>query len=294
MAFVVRLVLLASLVFLQACASPKLSENAALFQVAVEETKTQTLVAFDQANDLVRKQSAARLLAGPATGLKEEDFPFLIYPQDRQKWAEIYGLLSDYAGLLVKLTDPGLGKATGDAAAGLAASMNGKLIGADLSAGFQALFSATAGAIARNAAELSAVKIMRETDADFARVTTLMAEQIGEDQTSPPGLIFDVYKLWQGVLAARSEDFIAAKGDVQKRTAAINGFVQVMDARDAQIKSLLDLRKSTLALSQMHSAMAKGNERTALFWLEQIDVWAEDIKNRQSALGEGKDNGKKT
>jgi hypothetical protein len=56
-----------------------------------------------------------------------------------------------------------------------------------------------------------------------------------------------------------------------------------MADRDAQLRDLDGLRSSLLALGEAHSAAAKGSPGDALFWVERIGGWLDDIKRRTQA-----------
>jgi len=112
---------------------------------------------------------------------------------------------------------------------------------------------------------------------------TNMATAIGTDNTSD--LRGTVNANWNAVLARIRSEFASTKPDDRDaRRRVIQKFVDAVDARDTQLAGLDQLRSSLLALGEAHAAAGRGSRGEALFWIERIDGWLDDIKARTAAL----------
>jgi hypothetical protein len=120
-------------------------------------------------------------------------------------------------------------------------------------------FTEVANLILQARAEATALKIAAATDAKITQILDLMAAEIGADLASP-GLRSTVYRVWNTKANALVQPFLAAGANQTAKAALAQQFATILAERSAEDQSLLALRRSLLALSDAHHALAQGNE----------------------------------
>lgn len=126
---------------------------------------------------------------------------------------------------------------------------------------------------------------MRRVSPEFSTVMSGMADAIGADNTSD--LRSTVHANWATVLSRVRESFAdtpAANRDARRRV--IQQFLDTLNARHAQLANLDKLRTSLIALGEAHAAAGRGNHGEALFWIERIDGWLDDVRRRTQEVEE--------
>jgi hypothetical protein len=276
---------------LAACGTPGAvtNENVGALRSGIAAADRQSQLAFDAANKLAREQSIAVVLADPDFRLSEADFPLPAPPEATQKWEQAFDILDEYGAALQSLVDPARAGETGARLEALATTLNGPSLEAGIPAGVAGAFSALGRAIMRGLAEKKATEVMRRTDAAFSSVVGDMASAIGTGASDAGSLQNSVAANWNAsVLGLIENDYSKlAPADAEARRAVIDRYLAALGARDAQLASLAQLRQSLLALGEAHSAAARGSPGDALFWIQRIDGWLDDVKARSAAVAAG-------
>jgi hypothetical protein len=273
---------------LAACAAtpaPILTESVGTLRTGIGAAREQSRLAFDAANHLARDEGVERVLDDKKkVSLAQADFPFAVDPADISRWLAAFSALNAYTASLQQLLDPKLPQATGDSLQGLGEQLQtGKTISASLPSGIAATFATFGQGLIGAKAEKTATDVMRRMTPAFTELMTNMATAIGTDNTSD--LRGTVNANWNAVLARIRSEFASTKPDDRDaRRRVIQKFVDAVDARDTQLAGLDQLRSSLLALGEAHAAAGRGSRGEALFWIERIDGWLDDIKARTAAL----------
>ena len=284
---------------LAACGTPGAitHENVGSLRSGIAAAGQQSQLAFDAANKLARDQSIAAVVADPDFQLNEADFPLPAPPEATQKWAQAFGLLDSYAAALQSLVDPVRAGETGDRLQQLGTTLNGPSLNAGIPASVAGAFSALGSAIMQARAEKKATDVMRRTDPAFNRVVGDMAAAIGTGATDAGSLQNSVAANWNASVLTLIEDDYSklSPADADARRAVIDRYLTAIAGRDAQLASLSQLRQSLLALGEAHSAAARGSPGDALYWVQRIDGWLDEVKARSGAVaaaGAVKESGK--
>jgi hypothetical protein len=118
-------------------------------------------------------------------------------------------------------------------------------------------FTETAGAIIRAKEQATAVKIASATDTNIASICELFADEIGADRINTPGLRKTLYEtVWTPRLAMLTPSFLGTNS--AGKLAISQQYADLLAKRDAQDQILAGLRRSILALSDAHHALAQG------------------------------------
>jgi hypothetical protein len=273
---------------LTACATtpaPVLTESVGTLRTGIGAAREQSRLAFEAANHLARDQAVERVLDDKRkVSLAQADFPFAVDPADISKWLAAFSALDAYTASLQQLLDPKLPQATGDSLQGLGEQLQtGKTINASLPSGVAATFATFGQGLISAKAEKTATDVMRRMTPAFNELMTGMATAIGTDNSSD--LRGTVNANWNAVLARIRSTFASTKPDDRDaRRRVIQQFLDALDARDTQLAGLDQLRSSLLALGEAHAAAGRGSRGEALFWIEQIHSWLDDIKARTEAI----------
>ena len=119
-------------------------------------------------------------------------------------------------------------------------------------------FTQTAGAIIQAKEEATAVKIAAATDASVTNICNLLANQIGADYLTAPGLRKTLNDtVWMPDLANLSVSFLGAKTPADKLTIS-QQYAALLAKRSAEDQILASLRHSLLLLSDAHHTLAQG------------------------------------
>ncbi|MDR3506298.1 MAG: hypothetical protein P4L64_00200 [Caulobacteraceae bacterium] len=290
-----RLVLTAALLAgLSACATPGplLTTDITSIRAGVAATRDQARTAFEAGNQLAMDQDVAWKLKQADANLRESDFPLPVAPADALAWDNAFGALDAYGAALQRLVAPDQAAATSDAISKLGAQLNSGPLNAGLPSSVQALFATFGGALVQASAEKSATDIMRRADPAFHTVTVGMADAVGDSPRNRASLQFTVYSNWTASLAAITASYSAtAPTDTATRRDLIQKYVAAIQARDAQLANLSQLRTSLLALAEAHAAAARGQPGDAQFWIGRINGWLDDIKQRADAAAQAQAQG---
>jgi hypothetical protein len=277
-----RIAIVFSVLCLAACATPGpiLTANVGAIRTGLTLTQEQAATAFATTNATARDLDVARALANPVRNLREADFPLAFAPDDIAKWSNAFTALDSYLAALQGLVDPARAQRTADQIDGLAAQLRDGAAQLPVPAAASGLFATFAGALVQARAERTATAVMRRVDPAFSGVMGGLADAIGADDSS--GLRGTARGYW----AVKLGDLRAAYSQLpatSDRRSAMLAFIAAMDARDAQLQNLAQLRASVLALGAAHSAAAQGSGGDALFWIGRISNWLDEAKRRTAA-----------
>lgn len=278
----------AVLLLVAGCATPGpiLNENVGALRSGIGAASQQSQIAFDAANKLAREQSVNAKVADPARTLNPGDFPLPAPPEGTAQWAQAFAILDSYGAALQSLVDPKRSQAGGDALQALGTTLNGPTLAAGIPASLTAAFSTLGSALLQARSEGKATAVMRRTDGAFNQVVNDMATAIGTSGTEDGSLQNSVASSWNRSVLTRIEDDYAALAptDQAGRRAVIQRYLDAMNARDKQLASLSQLRQSLLALGEAHSAAARGEPGDALFWVQRVNGWLDEMKKRTEAV----------
>jgi hypothetical protein len=272
-----------------ATTSVSIATDAGVLRTGASTVRTHAADAFQAGNEVARQNSIQRKLdlaeASPGHpadhSLREDDFPLAVARADIAKWDQAFVELGAYFVALQSLVDPARSSMTGDALTNLATQLQSGSTQASLPPGVAATFATLAQALVQARAEHEAAAVMRRVDPAFSALTQQMAEAIGADNNS--GLRGTVWANWEATLAADRANYANAQNATARRSI-ITAFLQAMDARDTQIRNLEQLRASILALGEAHSAAARGSRGDVMFWIDRVDSWLGDVKQRRQTL----------
>jgi hypothetical protein len=273
-------------VFVAGCGTPGsvLTESVGTIRTGIGTAREQSRLGFDAANRIAREQSIELKLDDQrAVSIAESDFVFAVAKDDIDRWAAAFSALDGYTASLQKLVDPKLAQGAGDAIQGLGEQLqNGKAINANLPSGVAGAFATFGQALIQARAAKKATEVMGSVAPQFTALMTSMAAAIGDNSS---GLRATVRTNWATVLSTLRTSFAAAPAkDRDARRRVIQQFLDAVDARDAQLASLEQLQTSLIALGEAHTAAAQGSHSEALFWIERIDGWLDDVKKRTDAI----------
>lgn len=266
------------------CATPGpiLTESVGTLRTGLTQTRQQADASFTLTNTAAREIDIARALDSDRRSLAEADFPLALDPADIQRWSNAFTVLDSYLGALQRLVAPERAQTTGNNFDALAAQLRSGATALSLPAEASAAFSTFASALVQANAERRAQDVMRQVDPAFNAVMAGLADAIGIDDRT--GLRGTSRIYWENKLSDLRVGY--SQIDLANRTArraAIDKFIQTIDARNAQLRSLGDLRSSVLALGEAHSAAAVGDNGNAQFWIGRIGGWLDDVRRRTEA-----------
>jgi hypothetical protein len=272
---------------LVACATPGpvLTASVGTIRSGLGQAREQSSLAFTSTNDTAIALDIEQLLAGPAPNLTEGAFPVALDPKDIAAWNNAFSGLDRYLATLQKLVDPKRAAETGNQIDAIATELRDGAAGLKLPGAATEAFATFAQALVQAKAERTATAVMRRVNADFTAVMAGMADAIGDDDRS--GLRLTTKAYWDKKLSADRVAYASivgtGPGPTSQRRVVVLHFVDSMADRTAQLQDLESLRSSLLALGEAHSAAALGNNGDALFWIDRIGGWLDDIKRRTRA-----------
>jgi hypothetical protein len=276
-----------SLLGLAACATPgpALTESVGTIRTGIGTAREQSRLAFEGANRIARSQAIElKVDDTTAVSIAESDFPLAVSQDAIDHWAAAFNVLDSYTAALQQLVDPNLSQGTGDALQALGEQLqNGKTLNVNLPSGIAGAFASFGQALVQARAEKKATDVMRRVSPQFTAVMSGMADAIGADNTSD--LRGTVRSNWADVLSRARTSFAAtppAKREARRRV--VQRFVEALDARDAQLANLAQLRTSLIALGEAHAAAGQGSHAEALLWVERINDWLDDVQRRTQEI----------
>lgn len=275
------------------CATPGpiLTQNVGALRSGISAAQQQSQLAFDAANKLAREQSINAVVADTDFKLTEADFPLPAPPDATQKWAQAFSILDSYGAALQSLVDPKRSAATGDRLQELATTLNGSSLAAGIPANLAGAFSALGSALVQARSEKKATDVMRKTDFAFNQVVNEMATAIGTSGSEVGSLQNSVASAWNSSVLTLIEDDYSklTPADQAGRRAVIDRYLKAIAGRDTQLANLSQLRQSLLALGEAHSAAARGSPGDALFWIQRVNGWLDDVKKRSAAVAKAQE-----
>lgn len=278
-----RLCLLMMPVLIAGCASSgsMLTEDVGALRAGIGAAREQSRISFIAANKLAQEQAIERKIDLSEKTLREADFPVPVPSEDAAQWAEAFAILDTYSGALQKLVDSKRTQATGDAIGGIAASLNGPTINAKMPPTLSGAFATFGQALMQSRAEKSAVAVMRKTDPAFREVVGAMADAIGGSPQDVASIQFVVESNWtNSILPSLENKYTGLEVKSGERRRVAQDYVAAISARNAQLANLSQLHQSLIALGEAHSAAARGHPGDALFWIDRIHGWLDEIKRR--------------
>jgi hypothetical protein len=260
------------------CARTVTSENLTGFGRAANDVSQQADLAFEESNKLARDVAVDRFVRSGLPGLSEQHFQGAIPRESMDAWQEALTGLSDYATILASLVDTNRGTQTSDAIVALGQKLQTGAIGARIDPAVSTAFASLGGALIDARGQRIARGILTRADPSVQSLLTSMAESIGAHNGE--GLRGTVFTNWNANLDPVRRAYAAAADKKQESTQRllIGEYLAGLDRRDAQLRSLANLRTSLVNLAAAHSAAAKGAPATVGSLLAQIERRLDETK----------------
>jgi hypothetical protein len=269
---------------LSGCARTLVSENLAAFGKAASDISQQADIAFEQSNALARDVSIDRFVRSGAVGLSEDQFQMAISRESMGAWQEALTALSDYGTTLASLVDTKRGTQTSDAIIGLGQELQTGTIGAKINPSVATAFATLGGALVDARAQHQARRVIQRADPAVQQLVRSMADAIGDSDSE--GLRGTVYTNWTAsfdqVRRAYAQAAEAHQEDRQREL--IQEYLSGLAKRDAQLKSLANLRSSLVSLGAAHAAAASGAPATVGGLIAQIDYRLDETRRIYASL----------
>ncbi len=277
-------VTLALATLLVGCRTPVASSDLSAFGKAAAGISQQASTAFTESNKLARSVSAEHFIASGQVGLSESQFQLAVAPSDIAAWQVALTRLEEYSDALASLADDKRAPAMSDALLKVGKNLNNSAIGVSVSPLVGAGFASLGGAILAGVQDHEVRKILARTDPAVQQITSEMASAIGLSDAE--GLRGTVKSNWTTSLNGVRADYPAAatNHDLAKQRALVDQYLAALDKRDAQLKTLADLRQSIVALGAAHAAAAAGKPASAQALLSIVVARAEETKRLYDAF----------
>ncbi len=247
-------------------------------------SKQAEIVMLD-ANRLGREARVEEFIRQGRPGLTEAAFPSLIPSDVSRAWLDALGGLERYGLLLGSLSDPDRASDATAAVGDFAKQLDG--LGMGLGGGVAAGFAGLAGAAVDGAAQRRARGFLKITDPKVRQLLTAMAAAVGNSDDE--GLRGTVRANWTRTFGPLQNAYATAteRHDEALRRTTIASFLERVDRRDAQLRSLAAFRLSLLALADAHGAAAAGSRRPAAELLGVLERRLDETRDAYDAVTEG-------
>ena len=276
------------LLALSGCARTVSSENLADFSQAATAISKQSELSFDKSNKLARDFAIERFIRSGRPGLTEDHFQGAVTRESTDAWKEALTGLSDYGTAVASLVDTKHGAQTTDALVALAGRLQSGHVGLNINPKVATAFATFAGALIDARAQRQATRILQAADPSVQQLLSTMAEAIGANDSE--GLRGTVYRLGTQAVSPiqRSYGTAAEAHDEKAQRRLIGEYLTGLEARDAQLRSLENLRASLINLAAAHAAAARGGPATVGMLVAQIDYRLDETKRIYEALEKAK------
>jgi hypothetical protein len=234
------------------------------FRQGVATANQQTAAAFADINTFLRAQQVDRAVSQPT--LNESMFVEALPASDTAKWSRAFALIDAYAARLEQLLDPQR-RASAETELSSLGEAIGRLDGEQLPAGVAAGFIQLGGLLVQLRADKDALASIRAADPGIQQVFAQMMAAIGSGPSD--AIRGTVRTSWQQILGGISVAFLSASGPDAKRSVVLR-YVDTLDQRDSQDRSLAALRSSIGLLASAHSELAAGRHASSQQMLELL------------------------
>jgi hypothetical protein len=265
----------AALLVLAGCSTVPL-RSVESFSKGIAATRNQTVIAFQGVTDLTSDAMVDYAARQPT--LNDASVLFVLDPGSRAAWDRVFAGLESYAQTLVLLESPHLAQEAGKSATGLGREIKNageSLSGPDLSAEDRKLFGSLSAAVTklgdlvlRTEARSGARGVLIAADPVVRGVFVQMAEAI--DPGDRRGIRGTVNGHWNQRKGRLTTEFLETQDISQKRRLA-REYADLMGQQMNQDMALNSLRRSLLALADVHHALAYGNEREVAVAMAVVD-----------------------
>lgn len=270
------------LLLLAACShGPALSEGVGAMRTSVAGAKAGSAKAFTDIN-AARRDDAIEDILDANTPPSEAAFAPVIDRDTAAAWSEAFDRVDEYLGGLQQLVDPKASAETTKNLNAIGTALQSDTIGVNLPKGSAQLFAALGGALVQASAEHKAQAIMLRTDPQFQSLMRRLGDLVaGKGEGTLAAM---VRTQWQRRLdGIAADDYGKVRnGSRDERKAAVQAYATALDARDAQLETLGNLRASLLALGEAHGAAARGSDGAVFYWIAQLN---QRLKEARDAAG---------
>lgn len=277
-----------ALLVLSACARTVASENLAAFSQAATAISKQSQLSFDESNKLARDFAIDRKIRTGGPGLSEDQFQGAVSQESMDAWKEALTGLADYGTTLASLVDTSNGAQTSDGLVALAGRIQAGPVRLKINDQVATGFAALAGALVDARAQRQATHILQAADPHVQLLLSSMAEAIGANDSE--GLRGTVHRLGTTALSPIQRSYAAAfdRHDERAQRELIQQYLDGLAARDAQLRSLENLRGSLINLAAAHAAAAKGGGATLGALISQIQYRLDETQRIYEAIEKNK------
>lgn len=274
-------------VALAGCQRTVSGENLLGFGRASSAVAGQADLAFSESNKLARQVEIEAFVRSGAPGLSEDSFQGAIARSDIEAWQDSLTALADYGNVLASLVDTKRGVETSDSIVALGQKLSSGSIGLGIDPRISAGFASLGGALIDAAAQREARHVLQRTDPEIQRLLATMAEAIGASDGQ--GLRGTVRTLSTTALNPIRRSYAAAaeRKDEAAQRQLVDKYLAGLEARDARLRSLANLRTSLTELAAAHAAAAKGGPMTAGAMIAQIERRLDETKRLYAAAAKG-------
>jgi hypothetical protein len=260
------------------------------FATTVTAVKTQADDALNSASILTLNESVTYAASQPT--LQEANFIETPTADTISQWDNALSAMETYAQILSTLLSPNAVNNFDVAATNLFNQFNQtantlnltpKSPGAQSFTLLATAFTQVAASIIQAKEETTAVKIAAATDASITNICYLLANEIGPDRLTTPGLRKTLNETaWVPDLANLNVSFLNAKTPAEKLTIS-QQYAALLAKRDAEDQILASLRRSLLLLSDAHHALAQGQPASIQ---ANLNVVASEIQHTRALYGQ--------
>jgi hypothetical protein len=248
------------------CSTARVQQNGlADLRKGIADVREQARLAMTDANQLARDQAIVRVIALNKPALSEKDFIGAVSKDDIAKWDSSFAVLDQYLTAIQYLTAADRTAELENAAVDLGNQLATGMTNTAVSPAVAAAFTQLGKAIVEARANKDALRVMQQTDGSIRLALNAMAQAIYDPATNS-GLRSTVLSNWNTAIngneaampLSRWVAAIDARADVAVKRQIITDYLQMLDARDAQLAALDHLRLSLTLLADAHSRAAQG------------------------------------
>ncbi len=246
------------------CAAPKITELPD-FRQGVVTANQQTLAAFSDINDMLRKQQLDRAIKQSA--LSEDLFVEGIPTESRTTWMRAFSLMEEYAQKLEVLLSAEQREGIEEGLRGFGEKLSSTRE-EPLPEGVAAGFVELGGLLTQIKIGQDALKIMREANPAIQEIFSKMSIAIGSNHEE--GIRLTVWTSWTTELSRLQVEFKKAGNNLKKKRQIAEKYLNILNERDAHDQLLSSLRISLLSLGSTHAAMARGDKLNASGYIQIV------------------------
>lgn len=245
-----------------ACASVERPQVAA-WRDAVVAVREQSTVTFQTVNAVIRDSQLRR--AAARSGLSEKDFAGGLDLESLQRWRAAFEAMASYAAMVDRLLGPELPERVGESveSTGKQLIATSGLMQGEQGGAVSKAIGGIGKKLVEHLARAKAGELMMATDADVQALVSALAAILEppESVNLEAGVLATVMATWSDRLEEVNVAFLG-EGDPAKKSSHVARYGELLEQRDAIVRSVRNLRQSILDLGTAHTAAAQGRVAT--------------------------------